>query len=465
VVPSEVLGTFTRWTSADNSSVGFTVSKDIPLSWASSTSAIEFSWAVVIANWIQPRCTVAGIDYHTRNITLATPCGALANAREAHRKVYLPPPVNIEAVMSALAPGVFWHDLANALVYYALAPGQTLADLEQDAWAPSADVILQLNGTSGHTFSGLTFSHSGWSQVNSPSGFVDAQTAVYNNGKEPPGAVRASGVSSVVFDNCTFTAIASPYALEIANKSSDSGVVFSSFTELSGGAVKLGGVSETNAFSVNSSDWDARLYLMDSVIANVSLEYQGAAAIFAGYVQTANIAYNAIMDASYSAISVGWGWGNSFPKGFGNNTVAFNRITRVMKRLRDGGGIYVNGAEDGVNESDAWVSQIHDNYVEADENVYAVFYLDNGASKWVLERNVAASSPLAWAFYMQGPPNSVPPAYNCTVRDFWYQDTLDPKINCVAEGCTTANIVKVVSGPWPPPAAMIIARAGPHPQF
>ena len=213
VVPSEVLGTFTRWTSADNSSVGFTVSKDIPLSWASSTSAIEFSWAVVIANWIQPRCTVAGIDYHTRNITLATPCGALANAREAHRKVYLPPPVNIEAVMSALAPGVFWHDLANALVYYALAPGQTLADLEQDAWAPSADVILQLNGTSGHTFSGLTFSHSGWSQVNSPSGFVDAQTAVYNNGKEPPGAVRASGVSSVVFDNCTFTAIASPYAL------------------------------------------------------------------------------------------------------------------------------------------------------------------------------------------------------------------------------------------------------------
>lgn len=457
------LGSFTRWTSADNASVGFTVSKDIPSSWSNSTVAIEFSWAIVIANWIQPRCTVAAIDFSTRNITLSQPCGAQANAREAHRRVFLPPPANIEAAMSVLAPGVFWHDVENARVYYALASGQTPVDLEADAWVPAADVILQLNGTSDHTFSGLAFSHAGWAQVNSPSGFVDRQSAVYGNGHEPPGAVRAGNVRNVQFDNCSFTAIASPYALEIANKSADSGIAHSSFTDLSGGAVKLGSVEcENNSFSSNSSDWDARLFVTDSTIANVSLEYEGAAAIFAGYVQSATIAYNAIVDASYSAISVGWGWGAATPSGFGNNTVAFNAIARVMKRLRDGGGIYVNGAEDGAHEGERWVSRINDNYVQDDMAVFAVFYLDNGASNWLVERNVAATSPLAWAFYMQGPPNSIPPAYNSTVTDFWYSDdVLDPKINCIAYGCTTSNVYKV-NGTWPPAAYAIIAGAGPR---
>jgi hypothetical protein len=458
----KALGSFTRWTSADNASVGFTVSGDIPPSWSNSTGAIEFSWAIVIANWIQPRCTVASVDFASRNITLSEPCGAMANEREARRKVFLPPPVNIEAAMGALSPGVFWHDVENARVYYALAPGQTLADIEADAWVPAADVILQLNETSGHTFSGLTFKHAGWSQVNSPSGFVDAQSAVYGNGKEPPGAVRAAGVKNVLFDNCSFQAIASPYALEIANKSADSGVVRSSFTDLSGGAVKLGGIDAgNNAFSSNASDWDARLLVTDSLIANSSLEYQGAAAIFAGYVQSATLSHNFIVDVSYSAISVGWGWGNAAPAGFGNNTVAFNHIARVMKRLRDGGGIYVNGAEDGSHEIEGWVSRISDNYVEEDMAVFAVYYLDNGASNWLVERNVAANSSLAWCFYMQGPPNSVPPAYNSTVSDFWYSDALDPKINCVADGCKTSNINRV-TGDWPPAAAAIIAGAGPR---
>lgn len=386
--PNATLGTFTRWSSADHT-VGFIVSRPIPATWASSTNAIEFAWPIVIANWIMPRCTIAAIDFAARNITLAAPCGATADAREAHRHLLLPTPPLVEGVRAPLLPGTFWHDVDGARIFYALAPGQSAADLERDAWAPAADVLLQLTNTSGHVFSGLTFSHAGWWQPNTPAGFVDSQTGVYNGAHEPPGAVRASHVAHVAFVNCSFANIAAPYALEIANASSDAGVEFSSFSGLSGGAVKLGGVAGA-AFSTNPLDWDARLYLLDSTVADSSLEYQGAAAVFAGYVQSATIAHNFIHDASYSAISVGWGWGSSFPAGFGNNTVAFNHIERVMMRLRDGGGVYVNGAEDGPHEGEHWLSSIRDNFVNMSEAVYAVRWVARFCSA---PRALSPSSP------------------------------------------------------------------------
>ena len=64
---------------------------------------------------------------------------------------------------------------------------------------------------------------------------------------------------------------------------------------------------------------------------------------------------------------------------------------------------------------------------------------------------------------MQGPPNSVPSARNSTVRGLWYKDTLDPKVNCIPEGCSTADVYKV-TGAFPPQAQAIINAAGPRSQ-
>jgi hypothetical protein len=57
--------------------------------------------------------------------------------------------------------------------------------------------------------------------------------------------------------------------------------------------------------------------------------------------------------AADSSVSVGWGWGGSKFLGYGNNNVSFNRMKRVMTKLRDGGGIYVNG----------WTNPLHRNTV------------------------------------------------------------------------------------------------------
>lgn len=144
------------------------------------------------------------------------------------------------------------------------------------------------------------------------------------------------------------------------------------------------------------------------------------------------------------------------PKKVGNNTISFNKITNVMRLLRDGGGIYVNGAENA-----SWPSTMHDNFVDGDNAVFAIYYLDNGASAWHVYNNVCTNSPSAWAYFMTGGANL--PARNDRVERLWYNATsvLPPQNDCPQFNCTTdAATIFAVKGPWPPAAQAIIDAAG-----
>ena len=99
----------------------------------------------------------------------------------------------------------------------------------------------------------------------------------------------------------------------------------------------------------------------------MAVEYDGACGYFGGFLFSADVSHNSVSDAGYSGFSQGWGWGTVFPLGVGNNTISFNRISNVMRLLRDGGGIYVNGAE-----QRAYPSEMHHNYVDGDMAVFAV---------------------------------------------------------------------------------------------
>jgi len=167
------------------------------------------------------------------------------------------------------------------------------------------------------------------------------------------------------------------------------------------------------------------------------------------------LSHNAVNYTGYSGMSVGWGWGTVQPAGYGNVTVDGNRLQHVMMYLRDGGAVYVNGHQ-------AAPSTLTNNWADADEAEFAVWYLDNGASSWTVSNNVASSSPLAWAAFMQGCCNL--PAANSTTTYLWYQSTLAPVNNCAAEGCTldTATVFPIPAGqPWPPAAQAIIDASGP----
>ena len=114
------------WTSADGMTNGFvTVNGTFPAMWSTnSTTSIELTWPIVVANWIEPRCTVASISSDRTKLTLASPCGHNLAAREAAKPLQLP--IYFEAAPGYdLAEGVFYHDRDNRIIYYNPRQGQT----------------------------------------------------------------------------------------------------------------------------------------------------------------------------------------------------------------------------------------------------------------------------------------------------------------------------------------------------
>jgi hypothetical protein len=374
----------TPWQSSDGF-VGFSTELDVPATWPSSAQTIEFVWPIVIANWIEPRCCVRSIE--GRNITLADPCGALLIKRNVYAKT-LAPPVRIEAVPTKTpSPGSFYHDVPTGELFYTLQSDETVSDLEARSFTTAMESLLVISNTSQHSWINVSFQTSTWFQPNTATGYVDTQSCVYafdNTGKaaEPPAAVTISLSSDIEISGCTFSAIGSPYALLAGSSSHRINIAQSFFYDLSGGAVRelhrcvscaccrfvissllFSGLG--NVLGQHDDETDGSLTLHNNFMKDGGKQYAACAAVFAGYVFNSQITSNTITDFACkqlrrsmhaacavsradrpfadSSISVGWGWGGTKFLGYGNNTVSFNRMKRVMTKLRDGGGIYVNG--------------------------------------------------------------------------------------------------------------------------
>ena len=325
---SSLLGRLTPWHSADGMVTGFITQHAPPAIWTeNATSSIEFTWPLVVKNWISPRCTIATIS--GTNITLAKPCGGFLLTR--CEGAALPPPVNAEAVPAGafpLTPGTFYHDVVGESIFYALAHGQTAADLENDAWITSSEVLISYTNVSGHEWNGVTFSYGTWLQPNTGDGFVDDQSAVYDctpgapncninavnrrrsasalSGSlrgppqgtgEPRGNIRVSRGRFISFVNCTFEHLGAPYALSVMEASQNVSVSGCRFRDLSGGFLKFGSIGVTDGNSSDPDMWDAFLSATDNTASNLALEYTGAAGFFGGFIWRSDVSHNTVSDA------------------------------------------------------------------------------------------------------------------------------------------------------------------------
>ena len=462
------------WTSEDGKTNGFVAINGtaFPAQWlTSSTTSIEATWPIVVANWIEPRCTVASISADRTKLTLASPCGRNVAAREGAKPLQLP--IYFEAAPGyPLAQGVFYHDRDNRVIYYNPLQGQT-----KDAASTISvqEVLVRYANVTGHTWEHVAFSHTTWFQANTDDGFVDTQSIVYkcqptsaNCSKggqgEPLGAVQVASSTELTFQFCSFVHLGSAYGLSAWKSSTRITAHSNTFDDLSGGFLKLGSIDPSNgAGSADPSQWDSHFSATHNTASNQAVEYSGAAGFFGGYLFSADISHNTVSDAGYSGFSVGWGWGGTDCPGFGNNTVSYNKIYNVMSKLQDGGGIYVNGA---TNPDHGW-NTMSNNWVNNDEHEFAVYYLDNGASHWHVTHNVASNSTTAWAYFMTGgtgdPTNA---AHNNTFDYFWYENDEGPRNNCPQYGCRVDNAtVFHISPPatMPPAAVAIMNAAGAKP--
>lgn len=189
---------------------------------------------------------------------------------------------------------------------------------------PSLDLLLNVQGdrsaqpliqrVNGLIFSGLTFAYAGWLGPNVEGGYVDMQSGFQwlpnSTGYDPtwvpiPANVRMSTVGNTSIIGCSFTHLGST-ALMINEGSQDVLVTNCTFTDISGGGVYMGNVNDANLTDITRVN--ARYMVSNNLLVNIPVEYRDACPLLGGYLLNSSINRNAVINASNTAISLGWGW-------------------------------------------------------------------------------------------------------------------------------------------------------------
>jgi len=427
----------------------FTGSSMDPSKWTNPADVeFVFTGCKAMNCWLEPRCTVDSVR-NGRHVILKNPC--------YHKIFYfgigwggkpdgkLPPsPTHLENIDSNLTlPGQFYYDRSGASILYIPRQGEDIATLESTAFTATKEQILVVNGTKNMRWVDVAFHYATW--IPGPAGFVDTQAGFLYREGEPPANIRVQTGRNITFSNCDFNHLGAVYGLVIDGASQNVTVSNCTFTDISGGAVKLGDVGERghHAPDINTpaEKQDAGFLVEDNWIHDIPTEYHGAIPIFAGYVADVILQYNTIERCSYSGISVGWGWGQ---RSYGrNNSILNNRIIDVMQLLSDGGHVYTNAPFYG--------SSVSNNYFAGDPTNYGMLYHDAGSGFWTDERNVFNHARTHCVFAHGSEPNT-------TINYVWYNDTSAPQLQGAAKA---SNVFELKKGqPWPAEAQKVIDNAG-----
>ena len=347
-------------------------------------------------------------------------------------------------------PGAWYHDRPTHTLYYIPRMGEDMTRAVVEV--PVLEQLIVLAGTaqnpvSNLSFSGLTFRLSNWLQPSSDQGMVSRQ-ANQHTWWTVKAAVDGTGARNVEVFGCTFRQLGGN-GINILTASRNYTVNGCLFHDIAASAVQCGqGRSEDFNLPPGSGDIISDITVSNCTIHDVCTDYQAGCAVFFGYTRACTIAHNEIFDVPYSAISLGWGWtalpkAKSFVRG---NKIVGNRIHDHMRVLADGGAIYCNGyQEEGL---------VSGNYVYNQGHVYAMLYLDDGATHWKVTGNVCqnAGKTVAWYLY-KGFDNHADG--NFTDDAFVLKRSTGP--------CTLERTTLVPKGAaWPAGAQAIMKSAGPR---
>lgn len=426
--------------------------------------------------------------YPANNVTTATrltmkqPC--LWNAVN---RIFQPiggsPPATVENVREHLStPGQWYFDRAAWEILYYPLPGQSMADV--DVVLAVEETLVGLDGAQNQQFTGITFSFATWLRPGEDLGFVEQQSAAcsvcpynvtgewYCGGDDvfafTPGNVALTAASNISFSNCSFTHLGA-YGASASGGSQYISFLGCLFSDVSAGAVMLGSTDSFNITDV--SKWDANLTVADCTAVDTGVEYTGSTTIFAAYVADTTIEHNLIINASYSALTLGWGWGREDSRTGGNRVIG-NRVEGAQTaRCCDGGGLYTLGPQPN--------SEITANYLAQGAaagawgpNAGNAIYHDNGSGGFIDSSNVIDGT---WGSYMFQDDSLGPygPGAICPGRDGQAADCgmefIGNWMRTAAGGTTShvnttyANNTQLAPGiPLPPDAAAVVAAAGPR---
>jgi hypothetical protein len=294
-------------------------------------------------------------------------------------------------------PGEFYLDPAAGRLFYMPMPDEDLATAE--VVLPLLEQLVTVAGTPAApahdiVFDGLTFAYATWLGPSAADGYAPVQAGITPRGaggqeQKPLSHVTLHATQGVIFSQCNFLHLGA-VALSMEVGARGNTIKDCRFADLSGSAVFVGDVTHVDDHHPSNPQLVVRDNTVSgSYITQAGAEYFDMVALFAGYTTHTTFQHNEIFDVPYTGISMGWGWGSVDPGGSGGyttpstsqmNVVSDNLISHHMRRLRDGGGVYVLGAQPGATMSG--------NVVSDQGSPYGNLYLDNGSRYWNVANNL-----------------------------------------------------------------------------
>jgi hypothetical protein len=177
-------------------------------------------------------------------------------------------------------------------------------------------LVVGEKGLANSAFEGIIFTFSGqFNPVDSPLGYVDIQSGWFQHTANPrskywgydllpiPSALEFSQARAVHISNCTFHHMGAS-ALAFGPGSQFCTVSHSSFLDISGTAISLGGIYDES--EIDLSLQSANLSISDCKISEAAVEWHSAAGIFIGFSRGTQVLHNRLRNLSYSAVSLSW---------------------------------------------------------------------------------------------------------------------------------------------------------------
>lgn len=358
--------------------LGLTYTKEDALPWIAQPGVR----IALFHNWVNSYNRVKAVDTERRRITFERPAGIF----------FLGPEVRyyVENSLEALdAPGEWFADRDNGLLYYFPAKGERMAEAEVIAPALVSSLVKVAGDPEKGAyverlaFRGIAFQHT---DADLSAGYPHSVQGAHTQ----RGAIFAQGLKGSVIEDCAFTRLGE-HGVSLREGCVSNAVRRCEFRDLGGGGVYL-----SEGAPAKTAEWylTAHTAVDNNFIHDGGRVFRAACGVFLGGSASYNrVTHNEICDLSWMGVHLGWSWTGRSPAYTHHNEVGHNHIHHLGNGvLNDIGGIYTLGVSPGTVLHH---NRIHDvTRFERGREGYGGWgiYLDAGSSQITVANNVVSDT-------------------------------------------------------------------------
>jgi hypothetical protein len=357
-------------------------------------------------------------------------------------------------------PGEWYYNPDTQELFYMPKEGEDMNTA--NVVIPQTQDLLEITGgivgqeVHNLAFDGLTFAYAGWTRASEIGTFGwQAQNLITRIGAEgdsylemTPAHVQVNSAHDIRFERCRFEHLGA-VGLDLNNNVYNVTVQGNLFYDISDSAIVASTWKHAYITAPVIQATPHHNLIANNLITNVGVEYWGAPAINAYYINNFRLIHNEISNIPHDGVDLGWGWDlNLDSTAAHDNFISNNLITDLKLRGRDGGGIYTLGQQPGTI--------IDGNVIRRSKNDYGCLYADEGSAFITWKNNVCDTAP-NW-LWVQVP--LLINNFTTTVHDIKVLNNYSNVQHMQKGNAEITNTVYINGQDWPPEAQAIIENAG-----